>query len=74
MDNTFKGLGLTSNFNVDEYRLRLEKMNDTELRKEGRTLAELTRPHPSPHTQPNEQWVVQLEECRAQWRKRHPRP
>jgi len=74
MDNAFKGVSLHSRFNVEEYRLRLEKMNDTELRKEGRTLADLCRPQKSPHLQPNQQWIIQLEECRSLWRKRHPHP
>jgi hypothetical protein len=74
MDNSFKDVRLSSKFSVEEYRLKLGKMNDTELRKEGRALAELCRPQKSPYMQPNPQWIIQLEECRILWRKRHPAP
>jgi hypothetical protein len=74
MNAAFKGVGLHSQFDVEQYRLKLEAMSDSELRKEGRTLADLCRPQKSPYLQPNKQWVIQLEECRTAWRKRHPRP
>jgi hypothetical protein len=74
MGNPFKGIGFSSQFDVEKYRLQIEKMSDTELRKEGRMLADLCRPQKSPHMQPNDQWIIQLQECRALWRKRHPKP
>jgi hypothetical protein len=74
METKFKGISLTSKFSVTEYRLKLEKMTDAELRKEGKNLADLCDPRKSPRTQPNEQWIVQLNECRDVWRKRHPHP
>jgi hypothetical protein len=72
MDGSFKGVGLSSRFNIEEYRLKLEAMSDSELRKEGRMLVDLCKPQRSPHLQPNAQWVAQLAECRIVWRKRHP--
>jgi hypothetical protein len=74
MGNVTKGVGLDSKFSVVEYRLKLEKMTDAQLREEGKALADLCDPRKSPRTQPNEQWIVQLQECRIAWRKRHPPP
>ena len=40
MDDTFKGVSLQSQFDAKQYRVKLEAMSDTELRKEGRMLVE----------------------------------
>ena len=72
MDASFKGVALHSRFDVEKYRMKLEAMSDSELRKEGRMLVDLCRPQKSPHLQPNPQWIIQLEECRTVWRRRHP--
>jgi hypothetical protein len=70
----FKGVDLNTRFNLEEYRQKIGAMSDPELRKEGSMLAELCVPQKSVHLQPNEQWVLQLAECRAEWLRRHPRP
>ena len=70
----FKGVDLNTRFNLEEYRQKIGAMSDPELRKEGRTLAELCVPQKSVYLQPNEQWVSQLAECRAEWLRRHPSP
>jgi hypothetical protein len=47
---------------------RLGRMGDEELLKTGKTLAFLARP--GAHTK---MWGINLQECRAEWRRRHPR-
>jgi hypothetical protein len=55
----------------DEIRAELAKLTDNELRKHGRSLREFCRPD---HTgKVNEGWLRQLEEARAEWRRRHPK-
>jgi hypothetical protein len=74
MDDRLKGVALNFGFDVEEYRLKLEAMVDAGLQKEGSTLVFLCQPQKSIYLQPNSRWVVQLVECRAVWRRRHPRP
>jgi hypothetical protein len=50
----------------------LRKMSDSELRKHGRSLREFCKPD---HTgKINEDWLRQLNEARAEWKRRHPKP
>jgi hypothetical protein len=54
----------------DELRKRLRKMSDLELRRFGRRARKLSDPKMnSGATEPH---VVELEEARAEWRRRHP--
>jgi hypothetical protein len=73
-DQAFKGVALNAQFSLEEYRRKIGAMSDPELRKEGRALASQCLPQKSVDFQPNPQWVLQLEECRTEWLRRHPRP
>ena len=70
----FKSVDLNTRFNLEEYRQKIGAMSDPELRKEGRTLASQCLPQKNVQLQPDPQRVLQLEECRAEWLRRHPRP
>jgi len=50
-------------------RERLCKMSDAELIQFGKTVGNLSGPRVNPTPDP---WKVQLEEARAEWRRRHP--
>jgi hypothetical protein len=58
----------------DEERRRasLREMSDKELLEAGKMLANLADPK-TQHGKPNPAFVQQLEEARAEWRRRHPR-
>ena len=73
MDGPFKGVALNGRFNLEDYRRKIGAMSDVELQKEGSSLVFLCRPQKSPYMQPNEQWIIQLAECRVVWRERHPK-
>jgi hypothetical protein len=45
---------------------RLQRMSDQALIRQGRAAAFMAE------SSPRETWRVQLEECRAEWRRRHP--
>jgi hypothetical protein len=73
-ESKFKGVGLNMQFELEEYRQKIGAMSQPELRKVRSTLASQCLPQKSVHLQPDPQWVLQLEECRAEWLRRHPRP
>jgi hypothetical protein len=56
---------------IEQIRARLSKMSDHELRKFGRAARDLSDPKKNFGT-PNPVFKVQLEEARAEWRRRHP--
>jgi len=58
--------------NVERIRERLRKMSDIELRKYGRAAGDLADPKKK-LGKPNPSFQVQLDEARAEWRRRHPR-
>jgi hypothetical protein len=66
-------VSLTTPDTVDreQIRARVRNMSDDELRKQGEAAAFLCRP--DPHRKPREVFVVQLEELRAEWRRRFPK-
>jgi hypothetical protein len=64
--NPVQSIG-TTEFDVEEFRARLRKMTDAELVETGKAAAFLCR-----DKQPREVFVIQLRECRAEWRRRHP--
>jgi hypothetical protein len=59
-------------FKAEEYRERLAKMSDERLIKEGEAAAYMT--NAKPQFRINPAFAIQLRECRAEWRRRHPRP
>jgi hypothetical protein len=66
-----EGIGLRQR-TLEEIREELRKMSDNELRKHGRSLREFCKPD---HTgEVNEDWLRQLNEARAEWKRRHPKP
>ena len=59
--------------NVDELRTRLRKMSDEELRKFGEAGKYMISPKANMGKPPLPDFVVQLEEARAEWRRRQRR-
>jgi hypothetical protein len=56
---------------IERIRERLRKMSDIELRKYGRAARDLADPKKN-LGKPNPSFQVQLDEARAEWRRRHP--
>jgi hypothetical protein len=61
--------GVEQPFDREAYRARLREMSDDRLRKEGRANREMCKPSFTPVRQV---FVDQLDECRKEWRRRHP--
>jgi len=57
--------------NVDELRTRLRKMTDEELRKFGEAARYMVSPTANMGKPPLPDFVLQLEEASAEWRRRH---
>ena len=55
---------------LQKLRERLRKMSDEELIKFGKDVRKLSEPRVSVTPDP---WKAQLEEARAEWRRRHPK-
>jgi hypothetical protein len=58
---------------IEAIRERLRKMSDLELRQYGRTARDLSNPKKN-FGPPNPSFQIQLDEARAEWRRRHPKP
>ncbi len=56
---------------IERIRARIRKMTDLELRKYGRAARDLSDPKKN-FGPPNPAFKVQLDEARAEWRRRHP--
>jgi len=57
-------------FDVQQFRAEITKMSDAELISLGRSLRSLCYPRVvAPNKSP---FDIQLDECRAEWRRRHP--
>jgi hypothetical protein len=56
---------------VERIRERLRKMSDLELRQYGRAARDLSNPKKN-FGPPNPSFQIQLDEARAEWRRRHP--
>ena len=56
--------------NVDELRTRLRKMSNEELRKFGKAARFMVSPKANMGKPPLPDFVLQLEEARAEWRRR----
>ena len=57
--------------NIEQIRERLRKMSDLELRQYCRAARDLSDPKKN-YGSPNPSFKIQLEEARAEWRRRHP--
>jgi hypothetical protein len=57
---------------VDGLRTRLRKMSDKELREFGKAARYMVSPRANMGKPPLPAFVLQLEEARAEWRRRHP--
>jgi hypothetical protein len=58
-------------FDVDTLRTRLRKMSDKELREFGTAARHMVSPKANMGKPPLPAFVLQLEEARAEWRRRH---
>jgi uncharacterized protein YjiS (DUF1127 family) len=64
--------GVEIPINREEVRERLRRMSDEKLRDFGRACVYMSSPQANLGKPPREEFVVQLEEARAEWRRRHP--
>jgi len=60
--------------NREELRARVRKMTDNELRRFGRAAQNLCSPEANRGKPPREEFVLQLEEARAEWKRRFEPP
>jgi hypothetical protein len=60
-------------FDVTQLRARLRKMNDAELRRFGQAAKQMCAQDARSGKPPLEDYLVQLVEARAEWRRRHPK-
>jgi len=69
-----QGLSIAfSELNVEELRVRLQKMSDDQRVKFGKAAAYMCSPKANLGHPPREEFVIQLKEARTEWRKRHPK-
>jgi hypothetical protein len=62
-------------FRREEFRNRLRAMSDEKLIQYGKAAAYMANPRNSADKRTaHDVYKVQLEECRAEWRRRHPKP
>jgi hypothetical protein len=66
------GIKLES-FDIEKLRERLRKMTDAQPLEFGRDGRQLCSPEANFGKPPREVFVIQLEEARAEWRRRHPK-
>ena len=66
------GLATTATLDVASIRARLRKLPDAELIRYGQNCAFLCSPKTELRKAAAGNWVVQLDEARAEWRRRHP--
>jgi hypothetical protein len=60
-------------FNLRELRARLQDMTEAELLQFGKAAKVMCSREANRHEAPREVFVIQLQEARAEWRKRHPK-
>jgi hypothetical protein len=60
-----------ADFDLDTLRTRLRKMSDEELREFGKAARYMVSPKANMGKAPLLAFVLQLEEARAEWRRRH---
>jgi hypothetical protein len=66
-----QGIDFTE-LDIAQLRERLRKMTEDELRKFGRSARYMCSPTANMGKPPDKDFVIQLEEARAEWRRRHP--
>jgi hypothetical protein len=59
-----------SELNVEALRVRLQKMSDEQLMKFGKAARFMCSPEANLGQPPREEFVIQLKEARAEWRRR----
>lgn len=57
---------------IDEYRLHIQKMDDPALLRQGLAAKHMCSPGANHGKAPRQCFVIHLEECRAEWKRRHP--
>jgi hypothetical protein len=57
---------------IEEYRLRIQKMDDPALLRQGLAAKYMCSPGANHGKAPRQCFVIHLKECRAEWRRRHP--
>jgi hypothetical protein len=62
----------TDSGDINQIRARLRKMSDLELRKFGQSARNMADPKKN-FGSPNPAFQIQLDEARAEWRRRHPK-
>jgi hypothetical protein len=63
-----------SEFNLENLRKRrLEHMSDEELKQFGKACRDMLTPQANLGRPPREVFVIQLQEARREWRRRHPK-
>jgi hypothetical protein len=62
-----------NSFDVESLRLRLRKMNDAELLRFGQAAKYMCSSEANKGKPPREEFVIQLREARAEWRRRFPK-
>lgn len=61
-------------FTAEDFRKRIQAMNDTQLLRYGKAAAYMADPKYSADGRTVEPvFKIQLQECRAEWRRRHPK-
>ena len=60
-------------FDVEQFKSRLQKMSDAELRRCGLDAKYMCSPWANLNKPPLEIYVIQLQEARAEWRRRFPK-
>ena len=63
-----------ANLDLEELRTRLRKMSDEDLQNFGKAARYMVSPTANMGKPPLPTFVLQLEEARAEWKRRHPPP
>ena len=67
---TVIGFSEEENIDIESLRVRLRKMSDTELVRFGRAAPSLCDPRKNLEQPPRQVFVIQLNEARAEWKRR----
>jgi hypothetical protein len=71
-ERQMQGIGF-SELDIDQLRERLRNMSDDQLLKFGKSARYMCSPTANRGKPPDEAFVIQLKEARAEWRRRHPK-
>jgi hypothetical protein len=64
-------IGFTQEFDIEALRDRLRKLSDAELLKFGKAARYMCSPYANMGQKPREVFVIQLEEAKFEWKRRH---